>query len=443
MHKNAGILKAPDKIVDIIFLHCMALIAEKFIKEIDIELSFLLKRNNQAKIIEKVINDKNYETLYECSNYLNFIDSLDTKSINLIIPNFENKKEQYLFGRLLEEDTPALIMNASKIKNKYNVNYKIMGKQYLDVKNISKQELKNIFEKNHKYYDGLNRIISMFFSFSQDFEQSGVEYLRSLYFKKTSWKKYYNSSEQNPQTYEFPITDFPYMEKNKKDKEFNKKWIFVVKLAFSKDEIDELAKEHNMPNSNFLGFYDNTKDTIAVVFKYNDIVTPDNELIKKLKNTVYHEIQHMMQDIISTSYYDNLKGRQAGLPSKKMRSKDYDIYGNKENSEEEQDHFLIDVEFYTDLKTSLDIFKNEARNIPKQLLDTLFKVCIFNLDKKYVLDKINSFDLTNKLNTYTKNTLSNNMIENTTDVRDFFNMLKNNNELKYFKAVKEFYKEIF
>src|SRR5271166_1087528 len=79
--------------------------------------------------------------------------------------------------------------------------------------------------------------------------------------------------------------------------------------------------------------------------------------LNSMRNTVRHELQHAAQ--IASQRYGGLP-ESAGLPSKNIRHKGYDVSGwaqTKENAQEHLEHSFIDVEFYTDLTDSVQNFK--------------------------------------------------------------------------------------
>jgi hypothetical protein len=122
-----------------------------------------------------------------------------------------------------------------------------------------------------------------------------------------------------------------------------------------------------------------------------------NSMAHDIANTLRHELQHAVQFLAKEEF-------KTGLPSKKLRSKDYDIYGRKipefsspnlQNSNpkipsEKQNHNLRDIEFYTDLTDAISELKVSLNKIPP-----MFK----SQSIKYGLGELSEDDFKNLIET--------------------------------------------
>jgi len=138
----------------------------------------------------------------------------------------------------------------------------------------------------------------------------------------------------------------------------------------------------------------------------------------------------------------------------KMETEQKDLFKTKHQEQQRAlPHGLRDIEFYTDLRDTITKFKQIATKFP--LAAHKFLVSLFTaqediskeLSYNYFRDKLDDFRLSDAWTTDYKMDLQLrgafiNYFPIIQECASFFNLLKQNQPLKYQKALKEFYKEV-
>lgn len=154
--------------------------------------------------------------------------------------------------------------------------------------------------------------------------------------KKFSYKNYFSNTKFD----NYKVTIFAFFE-------------FKTMAAIAKSNGWESGIGYWIVNQNPL------YNDIWVNCEYNaEDVESFNSARQMIHQTARHELQHLVQDQIRKLKNMNELG---GLPSKKIRNPEYDLYGNPttiNKGKERQDHALRDIEFYTRLSDEVQSFKN-------------------------------------------------------------------------------------
>jgi hypothetical protein len=203
-------------------------------------------------------------------------------------------------------------------------------------------------------------------------------------------------------------------------------------------------------NYKHAGEYDNVEHSISI-FIQNDYLHPNSvehfyRLKMELEKTVRHELEHFSQFLLGNLLSKNSRpkanerGDVAGLPSSKLRTKQYDFLGSPVSSLgpdgiNELQHSEIDIEFYTDLHDSIKTFMFHIPHILKGTRLEFLKCWVGepNNFKNLSQEKINNLGIS-------KNYQISYMgyVDSVNKVHSPFDVLKNNSG-KWKKAVKVFY----
>lgn len=95
-----------------------------------------------------------------------------------------------------------------------------------------------------------------------------------------------------------------------------------------------------------------------------------NSILETIKQTVHHELQHVLQSHIKAL---SPLGDRGGMPSEKIRDIHYDIYGRLDSKPIDNQlqlrtpHELQDIEFYPRLSDSIEAYNSLKKNFPKFL----------------------------------------------------------------------------
>lgn len=176
-------------------------------------------------------------------------------------------------------------------------------------------------------------------------------------------------------------------------------------------------------------------DSGGIVVKISDKINNVFDLNKTIKNTIIsirHELQHATQSTKQRIYKTK---EWFGLPSKKIRTKEYDIFGNpfqtssNPNSQNRLEHSLRDVEFYTNLTDEVSLFNlHVAKKYPPIICRLAAKKIVglpFSTEDFIIISKLNINDT---INLFRKSY--------------FFLALERQAPEKWKKAIKEFFKAI-
>lgn len=184
------------------------------------------------------------------------------------------------------------------------------------------------------------------------------------------------------------------------------------------------------------GLFSAHRNTITIYFKENNInncydLSDYEIMIKEKLITLKHELRHFVQ--FNKSQEFNI---WYGLPNKKTLKELQQI-----NVNQNQTHQLRDIEFYPNLSDCIFEYLQQIKLLPK----ILWKFCFL-----YAINKINSKQfyilIKNKLdkNIIFKNTniIFKNLVEYFKICRTNFQILFENDQDKYKKAIKIFYKSV-
>lgn len=272
-------------------------------------------------------------------------------------------------------------------------------------------------------------------------EQYNYKYINHLKIQKGIFKKYIKPNLQNPKTFSIDLSNLPFSEV---DLNLIKSiGLDTISVTFLNKK-SEAKKYHN---EGFSGLWQAPKTMIIVKEIPEDLYTPQIEQdIIDIKNTVRHELQHLVQSYL---HYGKAINEIGGLPSRKIRDKEYNPHGysTTQQSQQRVEHEKQDIEFYTDLTDSIEAFKENSRKIPKPLHKKFFLLWI---GQKDLLDFKNDFVTyikSLKLDTASSMNMINSLRSTIYNV-DFYNSIFTSlhddpaQKLKYEKAVKEAYKEL-
>lgn len=168
---------------------------------------------------------------------------------------------------------------------------------------------------------------------------------------------------------------------------------------------------------------------------------------QEIRSTIEHELIHLFQSI-------NFKADiEFGLPTKKILTPEF-IQGDIEVKKNfSKNHYLDDLEFYTNLSDSVKRYKDNIKKFPLSLHEDVLKYSIYNGFKKTIQSKYLNI-LIAEANNLDKKLYKIKDIKNTVlskldymlsyfnTIRDNFKILYQNSPAKYQKAVKEFYKAV-
>jgi hypothetical protein len=473
--KLAGLLKVPDALYKevsewAVSTYCVKLqeIYNKFLYE-------AIRRTDIAKSLEKIKSSKVYEFLLldmttSFDDYdFNKLVGIGGNHVSLTISHFDrNETDKTRLAGLYEwmNNPAALDFFIHKHKdNTYNYRLSLHHKTENEGKiefnsgtllNVSKEF---IIENLKENASNINTILDDFRNF--DYEFYDDRYINKLKIFANELKKYITDKSG---TYK-EISDIGELDK-------------LIQYYFSKEEIAqfELTKQIDLQclfltskekaesyydKEPFAGLWQSSKNRLIVVKELPDInelsYYDQNTLTKDLdsiKQIVRHELQHFMQTYIFK--IKNLK-ENGGLPSKKIRNKDYDPSGYTPKEEGRLQHSLRDIEFYTDLTDAVDEFKYIVNKFPIRLKKKLFQFVVGNYSyDNFTTDIFKEMQINNPRSYGTRSefdiskdslvkdylSLINANFYKIESIRGFFQSLKTHQPLKYKKAVTEFYKEV-
>lgn len=194
--------------------------------------------------------------------------------------------------------------------------------------------------------------------------------------KSQSAKEVFETSQDQSKNFEISISDLPYPKGLNAAKlgsiVFSARFVNgkkEAKTVYDKEAWAGLWRKYwRFPQDsgvfrNFIGSLFVTR-SIKEDFEQIKKLSRDNslpEIFDEIRRIVRHELQHFIQDTIQ--FLNNLK-EDGGLPSKKIRNKDYNPSGFKQDDRSRQEHALRDVEFYTRLSDCIDYFNQAKVKLP-------------------------------------------------------------------------------
>lgn len=201
-------------------------------------------------------------------------------------------------------------------------------------------------------------------------------------------------------------------------------------------------------DKNYAGLFEANSNTITI---YIDNLSDNfDHTIRELEQTVRHEVQHFGQTLLSDllrkdSYHNpkNPRGDMAGLPSDKIRSKEYNTHGiSLRDNKRTQADVLQDIEFYTYLQDNVNAFKHEAANILRtpDTMKSLFNMWV-GLPNKFIR---NQLDILRK-DRSSKQENKDQYIRHLSDImqhKNMFKVLLEKEPAKWKKAVNVFYTQV-
>lgn len=421
--KESGLLKYPQELYDkmylwmreVLYMMAAGLLEDKINKNLyNIEI---LKKNIKRY---KKYNKFNSQLLEDFENYIQTPERLEIgergAAFNLITSSslqLDKEKDIYVlpitYLTLSEPDVPRGGAKGWKLTGKGHVDFEFEYVHFED----AILHLKVYIKESEYNIDNLEQEIDYNYLFDKN------EFI------------FYNVAKQKSKNIDGNST-----------KNFNYDGYYIaLSIEFKKDEpqneIDTAegywsganVKWLIYGNENYLGniHINIPKEKLANYNQWSSVVGNS-------KITLRHELQHAMQTYIKRK---KQLPEEGGLPSAKIRSKDFDTRGFKPGvNEKDQPHILRDVEFYTDLSDAVASARVLLKKYPKII-------------HKKIIDAVINSDLT-VLNTleYDDSELSQKLkvVSDITYAVErcyafyFFKNLYAGAPLKYQKAVKEFLK---
>jgi len=113
----------------------------------------------------------------------------------------------------------------------------------------------------------------------------------------------------------------------------------------------------------------NDLNTIMTTYSASKFEALEN-ILNTIRETVRHETEHMLQTFIGF-----ITGSRAGLPSNRIRERQYGEYGFNPANQQNQmlEHSLRDIEFYTNLGDSVSAYKRVIGSVPLYLRDSFLR----------------------------------------------------------------------
>jgi hypothetical protein len=463
----AGILKTPPKLLKEIEDWAASVYCQKAYKVLHSAQMRYRSRNELQKTLINKIESKDFINLRETIE--NLSDNID--SINSLIPNNSGTSFEFQISYFSETDIDEYtgfegVYGWVKHPESFRIFiYKLKSglfNFYLNVKGTDTGLMQNIDQQQiHKillqYSDSIAETLKDFARFVDRFEAATDNYLKQIKSSMAECSRHIKQEYKNPHLFYIDkkeLLDIKYLE----DVGVMPTDTIRAEFIFDKEAASKVYK-----NEEWSGLWKNQKIYIYHPI-FEAISTPGPQTIKedieRIKITARHELQHAVQWRVEE--YKMLK-EKAGLPSKKIREKEFDIHGipaqNQGKEEERLTHGLRDVEFYTRLKDSVEKFKQTITKFPKFAHKLVFETWIGRVGFDYGNQNNLSFHARLEHLGYKKDEsgeqkmhtdLGFSMREGRLrsaiqDVKygsQWFNLLKENNPGKYRKAIIEFYKEV-
>ena len=401
MYKYSGLLKVPNPVLQ--------------------ELNIWLEKMCCAWILayadfpDKI--EKNYWLLKN-------LDKLKKK-----LPNQINKlKNDKILNKLSEETYLTTVLSEDILLDPFSPSYNITGKiigdsiylsNFYGKNKNSKSDLirwpqiqKELIDKTETSLNLINKVFSI---------QNDEKFKQEKIFYQFCVNKSVNVSEQ----YEHFFNIGGYTSS--------------FELDFSNDETKGEWEPDTENEKNLGHFYvyipTNSQDLPSTLASFE-------EWMKDIKDTLRHELQHAVQVYLQKSKNLNEVG---GLPSKKIRSPEYDYYGipiaKKNTSVPRAEHAERDIEFYTNLSDAIEEWNRILSQIPKFTwkiaLDYMLNITDY-LNTKILL--IRSYHENNyKINKFDLNRTSEAILSEIKDsyTKMFFDIKTKKSPPKFHKAIKE------
>lgn len=491
--KLAGILSVPEKILKEVCDFVIASYCFRLENHIDYTLLGLSGRYKEYELLQQKSSEwfSGWSNVVEASSYGGSIHKLVEwcgQTNGRTIPAFSEEADSKtnLQGIVSLNDS-SLAIALDKTSKGYDLYLSINHQDVnllINKQHLTEGQVQNILMDN---FDKMDKVKEDFIDFTFKFEPSDQEYQRKLGFLKAICKKKsqnYNQEELKEGRYfKFNTKDIPYLSA------LNKFLTLFVEFIPNK-----LRAQNIYDKEEWLGLWFGNKQSADVGSLYvaRDVRNDFNQLrdnlnsdylqvkFAEITDTTRHELQHFIQTGIN--YSKNLE--TAGLPSKKLRSKEYDPYGykkqiispvqtevseEKDKSKELQHHSLRDVEFYTRLSDEVSAFNKYKTYLPLALHNKYIKAWIGAIGKgemivetkKYLQQqKYNKGIEIYKQNPYSKEAIHPDTLKSSIRVEDdyylcrtaidgalgrdnkFFLDLRSAAPEKYNKAVKEFIKAV-
>jgi hypothetical protein len=483
-YKKAGVIEVPaelqkmveDKVLGVYYNKIFHSIAEKNFdnKERNEKLAYIKENSILFRRITNSISDLLWTSdpdppqFERDFNY--FYSALSTRQFNDISyfnVNARDKKTGF-FGVYDWTKPKILSMSIVKLESgKYNFWIEInpqdnedlqsmeVGKHKIEEKGATPLEI--IDSLKGKISRDIDVIVNTFESFANyNFDIPSEEYEKSLKIIYAKYKRLSSNARSSMKdVIKIPASIIPYVG-NLPGKYFS--FRYVVDDASGKDYLGLWRKSYFDPEYKddddiYLG-----EMTICIKDIYLDNIFGGANIasdyaientILEIKNTIRHELIHLIQTAVKIA--KNLK-EEAGLPSKNIRQNTTKINNNlSENKEDKESkdkrpiHPLRDIEFYTRLADEINDFKVNKNEFPVPLHEDLAKFWtglitadeFISIIKKYCIPK--SYEDEDQSET---NYIYMSRIVSFNKSKEFFEQLKNNQPLKYQKAVKEFMKAV-
>lgn len=328
-----------------------------------------------------------------------------------------------------------------------------------ELKEVYKEHLQSIREILHGY----ERAIKWY-------ETYDPETMTGLYVQKKKFKRLsdnYGSGHDNPKQFSFSASSLPYLKDIAPELET---LTFRARFEIYRVVTDRVGdwSQSNPDKYSPVGYL----GTINLYYHPSEYLKDDaneydiTKLITAIKDTVRHELIHLIQTAIAR--IKKLK-ELGGLPSKRLRDKGVDYSGRpigpsgKETEEasydkERVEHKLRDVEFYTRLSDTIHDFQRIVTYFPATLHRSVAKAWVGEIPFSAVEQEINAHmeqqyalsrqmagpqGITTQQQQRLRDTYRSPLhYAKYLTADSFFAALRDQQPLKYQKAVKEFMKAI-
>lgn len=406
LYKTAGLIKVPedlrDEILNWIIPIAHKVIAEKMAKRI-------AEMDNDAIKMKNIINSKEYKMVADHS--IEEVLSYAENRFYFSLGTYDEEKGLY------NENKYSFFLDVSKNDDgTYRVYSKDFNKD-VNEPSLSKDDAINII-KDVMYCGGdtLYRFI-----------YNGCE--EKFIFKRATLQKCIKIGEKAISS-----------SGNIQEKKFTyKNIVFTVLFCCLNISMSNYSKKNEnitiLLNINPFGSSVNIED----INDYSEVQI----IIDELKISLNHELIHLVQDAVLSNH---------GYPFKHPTSSEFDYYGKKSKPEPESEsepalepeqiHVLRDVEFYSNLDTFLNFFKNIAKYFTKKQLYKVLKMCLATNSNYSVTHDDILTDIYNIIDRRTYKgsvAIKPEVINDINYIRARFIILKNQPK-KYKKAVKLFTK---
>ena len=460
-NKTAGLITVPPALLKRVEDWAIGIYAERAVSQYDNYILSLIRQTKNRNLFVSMLEQakKCFSSLYNVgetedpiSEDINKIISWAKENHTLSIPYFYSDEEDEI--PIDKKKVNALKISIDTLpNNKFNLQINTNENIPRDIVedyniipvNIYRRDLSTdqLISLLQKAYETIKGIYYAFEYTVSNLEYHSKEELAPYYVERAKLKKLseqYGTSLANPEIFYFEASLLPTI-KNLIPEANTLNFSVFFKKRTKDDYGSGFWSKSN--KSWHLG-------TVQIVpsLKELDNTSPSKyhikESIEDIKDTVRHELIHMIQTAIAR--IKNLK-EEGGLPSKRIREEGVDYYGTPTSnnpSKERIEHGLRDIEFYTRLSDSVKMFINIARELPMPLRTLAAKVWVGEANANVLINAFSDYyhSTYGQMATFSLMRTITNKANDLMNKDDFFINLRVSQPLKYHKAIKEFYKAV-